>query len=228
MIRCARYQDRPSQADQLHLDLWWHGVNIACDAGSYLYNGPPPWRNGLAKTCVHNTVMVDNADQMSRAGIFLWLDWAQGSIQRFSSSKNGFMAYFQGEHDGYRRLPGPAIHRRSVLRLPEGAWLVYDYLDSTSEHDYCLHWLLPRFSYIWEANKQRLTLQTAVGNYAMQVWSQPIAGETTIVLGDEASTRGWHSIYYGAKEPALSVALQVRARKQCNEILSYAPEHLQD
>ena len=46
MLRAARYADRPSQADQLHLDLWWRGENIVCDAGTYLYNGPSPWTNG--------------------------------------------------------------------------------------------------------------------------------------------------------------------------------------
>jgi hypothetical protein len=55
-MRCAHYRDRPAQADQLHFDLWWRGNNIACDAGSYLYNGEPPWDNSLAVTSVHNTV----------------------------------------------------------------------------------------------------------------------------------------------------------------------------
>lgn len=76
MIRCVDYRDRPSQADQLHLDLWWRGINIACDAGTYLYNGEHPWNNGLTTISVHNTVTVDSKDQMTRASRFLWLDWA--------------------------------------------------------------------------------------------------------------------------------------------------------
>ena len=35
------FKERPGQADQLHVDLWWRGLNIARDAGSYLYFGPP-------------------------------------------------------------------------------------------------------------------------------------------------------------------------------------------
>jgi hypothetical protein len=46
-IRCTDYRARPSHADQLHLDLWWRGQNIACDAGTYLYNGEGIWQNGL-------------------------------------------------------------------------------------------------------------------------------------------------------------------------------------
>jgi hypothetical protein len=79
MIRAGRYARRPFQADQLHMDLWWHGINLARDAGTYLYNGPAPWNNGLAGTAVHNTVTVNQQDQMRRAGRFLWVDWAQAS-----------------------------------------------------------------------------------------------------------------------------------------------------
>jgi asparagine synthase (glutamine-hydrolysing) len=59
IIRCADWapaRSRPSHADQLHVDLWWRGLNIACDAGTYLYSGEGIWRNGLAHTAVHNTV----------------------------------------------------------------------------------------------------------------------------------------------------------------------------
>ncbi len=76
-VRAVKYQDRPAQADQLHVELWWQGINIACDPGTYRYTAPPPWNNGLARTGVHNTVMVDGQEQMIRAGRFLWLDWAQ-------------------------------------------------------------------------------------------------------------------------------------------------------
>ena len=84
LIRAGRYTRRPFQADQLHVDLWWQGINLARDAGTYLYNGPPPWNNGLAGTAVHNTVTVDHHDQMRRAGRFLWVDWAQASGRVYS------------------------------------------------------------------------------------------------------------------------------------------------
>src|SRR5262249_39599855 len=80
-LRCVDYRDRPGQADQLHLDLWWDGVNLARDAGTFLYNGPPPWDNRLAGTPVHNTLVLDGQDQMRRAGRFLWVDWARGRLR---------------------------------------------------------------------------------------------------------------------------------------------------
>jgi hypothetical protein len=80
VIRCTDFTSRPSHADQLHVDLWIHGHNIACDAGTYLYSGEGIWRNGLARTSAHNTVTVDGKDQMSMASRFTWTDWAKGKV----------------------------------------------------------------------------------------------------------------------------------------------------
>src|ERR1019366_1053226 len=145
LVRAGRYTRGPFQADQLHVDLWWHGLNLARDAGTYLYNGEPPWNNGLAGTAVHNTVMVDRRDQMRRAGRFLWLDWAQASGRSFSTSlsKTGSDTpdCFEGEHDGYRRLG--VKHRRMVQCVTEDAWVIVDDLLGAGEHELRLHWLLP-------------------------------------------------------------------------------------
>ena len=50
MVRCAEYRDRPAHADQLHLDLWWRGANIALDSGTYLYNPEPEWYDAFVGT----------------------------------------------------------------------------------------------------------------------------------------------------------------------------------
>ena len=80
-LRTAQFTSRPSHADQLHLDLWWRGLNIARDAGTYLYNAPAPWDNSLTTTLVHNTVTINGRDQMTRAGRFLYLDWVNAYRQ---------------------------------------------------------------------------------------------------------------------------------------------------
>ena len=47
---------------------WLLGIarNVALDAGTYSYNAPQPWANPLAQTAYHNTVTVDDLDQMER------------------------------------------------------------------------------------------------------------------------------------------------------------------
>jgi hypothetical protein len=56
-LRAARLRSRLTHMDQLHLDLWWRGLNVALDAGAYLYNGRPPWDNPLTATG-YNTVSI--------------------------------------------------------------------------------------------------------------------------------------------------------------------------
>ncbi|MBL9122193.1 MAG: alginate lyase family protein [Planctomycetaceae bacterium] len=205
MIRAARYRDRPNQADQLHLDLWWRGINIACDSGAYLYNGTPPWQNALAVTAVHNTVGVDDQDQMTRAGRFLWLDWAQAQGNAIRSPR-GSLELWRGGHTGYRRLDPRLEHHREVLRLGDQHWLVLDALAGDQPHRYRLHWLLADFPHRWDEALGALRLDTPAGPYLVRCGLAEGTPEYSLVTGDAHSTRGWRSRYYGNREPALSLA----------------------
>lgn len=196
MIRCTPHRVRPHHADQLHLDLWWRGLNIACDAGTYLYSGAPPWDNGLMGTAVHNTVTVDGQDQMTRAGRFLWLDWSRGHVLHHEDAR------WEGTHDGYTGVS----HRRRVMRLDGDAWLVVDWIESATVHEYMLHWLLPDFPYAQD--DEQLILHTPAGDYYVHSSATQPAGRSIIRGSDHQ--RGWRSLYYGDKEAALSLALSAR------------------
>jgi Heparinase II/III-like protein/Heparinase II/III N-terminus len=221
MIRAGRYTRRPFQADQLHVDLWWQGINIARDAGTYLYNGPPPWNNGLAGTAVHNTVTIDHRDQMRRAGRFLWVDWAQASGRVYSSRNDGNLDCFEGAHDGYSNLG--IEHRRMVQWLPGAGWIIVDDIQGADEHDVRLHWLaadLPfeisgsLFEVVFAAPQSRIRWNMfagASGNAAVVragklVWS----GTRTMEL-DGTELLGWESRTYGDLRPAVSLVYRTRS-----------------
>jgi hypothetical protein len=228
LVRAGNYTRRPFQADQLHVDLWWHGLNLARDAGTYLYNGGPPWDNGLAGTRVHNTVMVDDHDQMQRAGRFLWLNWAQASGRSFCSTLGGglpqpnaeFLDTFEGEHDGYRRLG--VTHRRLVRCVAENAWVIVDDLLGGGEHELGLHWLLPDlplevtsalpFTAILSAEEERIHWNIFSGSGARTavVRAGKVSGKE-VRNGDKADLLGWKSPTYGELRPAISLLHQVRA-----------------
>ncbi|RPJ38225.1 MAG: hypothetical protein EHM21_17150, partial [Chloroflexi bacterium] len=110
-VRAVRFKSRPSQADQLHIDLWWRGENIALDAGTYRYTAAAPWDNALGQTFVHNTVEVGGQNQMRRAGRFLWLDRAQARLFDTRSFSNDAIA---AQHDGYQHLG--VLHKRSLKK----------------------------------------------------------------------------------------------------------------
>ncbi|MBI5945851.1 MAG: alginate lyase family protein [Chloroflexi bacterium] len=196
VIRCTDFQERPSHADQLHVDLWMGKHNIACDAGTYLYSGEGIWRNGLARTSTHNTVTVDGKDQMTMVSRFTWTNWAKGNV--FEHTDN----LWQGGHDGYK----PVTHKRTVMALDGDRWLVIDELDSNEPHHYSLHWLLNDAPF--EENKNSIHLKYESSVFKIQTGLLNGEGKFSIVRADPNSTRGWRSKYYGHKEPAISAMLE--------------------
>ncbi len=196
IIRCIDFRSRPSHADQLHVDLWWRGHNIACDAGTYLYSGEGIWRNGLAHTAVHNTVTVDHRDQMKMVSRFIWTNWSHGKVLRHEEN------LWQSEHDGYK----PVTHKRTVMALDADRWLVVDHLQDTQPHHYALHWLLNDFPYEQQENLLLLSLDSM--KYKVQVGLLNGKSGFSVVRADSNSTRGWRSRYYGNKEPAISMILE--------------------
>jgi hypothetical protein len=209
VIRCTDFKERPSHADQLHVDLWWRGENIVIDAGTYLYSGDNIWRNGLAHTFAHNTVIVDAKDQMKIVSRFTWVDWAQGKVLQYDEKK------WQGEHDGYTHLPDPAPHKRTVLMLDDDRWLVVDHLNGKQSHHYALHWLFcdGKFGVLQLAAGHKVLLTDSDGKLSesrvsIQMGSLDGDARFSVVRADPKSTRGWRSKYYGQKEPAISAMLE--------------------
>lgn len=221
-LRAVRFHQRPSHADQLHVDLWWRGDNVALDAGTFRYTAPAPWDNSLARTSVHNTVTVNDLDQMQRGGRFLWLDWAQARLLPANSASGALTA----QHDGYRRLG--IFHRRALQLSGRDHWLVTDQLVPWPESplgdareqsfQFRLHWLLPDWP--WSLNETAITLsRPGGGKLNLRLTAAFPEGDlpsTTISLaragialaGDAsvAPIDGWVSPTYNVKIPALSFA----------------------
>jgi asparagine synthase (glutamine-hydrolysing) len=195
-IRCTDFTSRPSHADQLHMDLWMNGHNIAIDAGTYLYSGEGIWRNGLARTSAHNTVTVDGKDQMTMVSRFTWTNWAKGRVLKHTEN------LWQGEHDGYK----PVRHNRTVMALEGDRWLVIDDLTANEPHHYKLHWLLNDVPFTQKENS--LLLKYEASTYKIQTGLLNGEGKFTTLRADPNSTYGWRSRYYAHKEPAISLLLE--------------------
>jgi len=223
VLRCGRVTDRFGQADQLHLDLWWKGLNVAMDGGSFLYNDEPVFHRHFMGTSSHNTVAVDGRDQMLLYRRFKWLYWTDAKLLDWVSGEDGRPMAAKGEHSGYRRLPaGPVVHSRSVSFSPECAWTVEDRLlpERPGPHVYRLHWLLADFPNVVteEGSAREIRLATPAGELSVRF--SAVAGgagslqstEWSVVRGDNGpDPRGWISRYYGERLPAFSVSLTVRS-----------------
>lgn len=211
MTRCATFRHRPGQPDMLHVDVWWRGQNVAIDAGTFSYaDDNSPWQE-LVRTRAHNTVSVDDADQMERFGRFLWFPWLTSTLLHRAHVGSGDDDYWEGEHDGYARRG--VRHRRRIVRLPASAWVVIDLLEASQDHSYRLHWLLPDGSHEWDASTLAVLLRFREGNYAIQVATR---GGTPVGDLQRASPdgAGWRSKYYYSREPAASLSVSTQAATQ--------------
>jgi len=226
-LRAAHFTDRPGHADQLHFDLWWRGLNVAQDAGTYLYNADPPWDNALTHTAVHNTVLVDSQEQMTRAGRFLYLDRAQAEIVAQERAEDGSWERLIAQHDGYQRLG--VTHQRTVTAHQDDRWIVEDQLlpanrsPLSAPRSARLHWLLPDWMYELSHSGLGIRIKSPFGWVSISIrvvvgeHVQPAtcnlqlirAGEVLYGNSPAHPTWGWVSPTYGMKVPALSFSITV-------------------
>jgi hypothetical protein len=214
-LRGVYFRGRPAHADQLHVDLWWDGFNIAQDAGTYSYNANPPWNNSLSSTLVHNTIYVDEEDQMIRAGKFLWLQRAQATWHP-SSNQDRLTA----SHDGY--LKKGILLTRSIEFPAENVFDVHDHIDIEPvemDHLITIHWLLPDWSYkklgktlLLEDKNHRIELFifgifTKTQNTILPVDISLIRAGVSLSGNRTSPVLGWASPTYGLLKPALSYSL---------------------
>jgi hypothetical protein len=215
-LRAARFTNRPGHSDQMHFDLWWRGLNLACDAGTYLYTAPQPWRNAFSGAWCHNTLTVDGYEPMLRAGRFLWLDWSTADLLCRWSSPDGRLDWIEAVRNGFR--PRGINHRRSVLRCEDLYWVVVDYLYGNGEHTVRINWLTPDVE--WRDEEGGLSLKTAVGEAALRMggasFEQAIYRAGAALNGGLAGVNpelcGWRSPTYAVLQPALQIMHEASVR----------------
>ena len=228
IIRADQHKARPAHADQLHIDLWYQGHNITLDPGTFRYNFSPPWDNSLSQTFVHNTISINDKNQMARAGTFLWLDWAQANI--LSEKDNQICA----SHNGYQEEN--IIHRRSLKRLSMDDWQVTDELLPLRPSDikpttYALHWLLPDWEF--ETDNHTITFSAPFGKIIVkiEIHDSPENGILNIIKAGRLvygnnkkhpKIFGWISPTYALKRPATSLLFLLKEKPPITMITSFA------
>jgi hypothetical protein len=124
-VRCGKHSDRPAHADNLHIDIWYKGENVLLDGGTYKYNTDADKLKYFMGTASHNTVMLDNQDQMLKGSRFIWYYWSQ-AISAQLEEKEAYYE-FRGKVSCFRHLSKPIVHERIIRKFkntPE--WEVTD------------------------------------------------------------------------------------------------------
>ena len=199
MMRCHSYRDRPAHADMLHLDLWWKGLNILRDSGSYMYNCQQPWQDYFRSTSAHSTIVIAGTSQMQKLSRFTWLDWTKAKLAMYKSFNGGAVKIMQGEHYGFQKSYN-VIHRRAVLSSSDGFWLIVDDILGEGIYEVGVHWQLGDVDYQTHGNT--VILRTASGPVCLIFLDSFGSGKCECFKGND-KLAGWQSLYYGRREPAL-------------------------
>lgn len=130
-IRCGNHKDRPSHADNLHLDVWKDGVNILRDSGTYKYNTDANTLNYFTGSTSHNTVSVENKNQMLKGSRFIWFYWTQAKYAEWKEENDYFI--FKGGISAFRYINEGIIHHRTIKKQKnKAAWIIEDAIEGTN------------------------------------------------------------------------------------------------
>jgi hypothetical protein len=206
MIRCHTYRDRPTQCDPLQLDLWWRGLNIFRDCGTYHYYCPG--RQDLEyyfKSIVaHNTIEIDGRDPLELVSRFLWFPWPKAmSIQHKAIDQH--IQCFEGVSFAYDRRPWSVRHRRLVLAVAGDSWVVLDELSGRGDHTAVLRWHMLDAPSEVDPAAQTVRLHTNEGPLCISLAadSGPVDEIQVIRARTEpGNVQGIASPYYGEILPA--------------------------
>lgn len=149
-IRCGDHKDRPAQADNLHLDIWYKGNNILRDSGTYKYNTDAEKLKYFMGSLSHNVVMVNGESQMLKGGRFIWYFWSQKLNAGWTETDTEYL--FTGRIKAFEFLNKNAFQNRTIrMSKISPVWIVEDNLQNLDDFS---------MKQIWHPNDEKLSIES--------------------------------------------------------------------
>jgi hypothetical protein len=194
-------------------------VTWIVDPGTYVYAANAKTRDEFRSTAAHNTVTVDDQSQSVASTPFSWRTAAECRLHRFIEL--GDAIFFQGSHDGYKRLKDSVKHTRSVLfvktdarsGLPEYL-VVRDRFTANKRHRYAIRYHLApgcearAGAGLVEARRQNgaeLTIRVICETGVKTVIAARAQANVAAIIDTKVTAKvaeGWVSTCYGHCAPA--------------------------
>ena len=186
-------------ADLLSIQCSVFGEPYLVDPGTYRYTAEAAWRDFFRSTAAHSTVTVDGTGQAIPAGPFAWETRPRARLRRWVSTDT--MDIADADHNGYRRLPDPVVHRRRVLFVKPRYWVVVDDVVGAAVH---------RVELRFQFAPVEVTLHPALwararGHRGQGLFIRPFTTvplKVDVLEGERAPIQGWVSSDYGQRQPA--------------------------
>jgi len=199
-VRCAAYKDRPAQSDNLHLDIWINGKNILRDSGSYLYNTDEQTRNFFMGVEGHNTISINNKNQMLKANRFIWLNWIKKAEAKCEETSGQHI--FSGWFEGFKELGKNIRHHRKIIKYKNTLkWEIKDTISGLENAEIRQYWQInPEFA-------DKIQIKSFDYN------NQPV---------NPVIEKGYYSKYYGIKEKSIRWTF-ITKTKEIKTIITFKP-----
>jgi Heparinase II/III-like protein len=193
-------------ADALSFWLSYGGREFLIDPGTFTYYSSAQWRSYFRGTAAHNTVRIDRQDQSVPGGTFLWRETADCRIDHVEDTDEFIEAV--GSHDGYRRLPDPVIHTRSLRLFKRSRTLaITDHLGCQGPHDIELFFHFSEKCQVRQVGPGSFEASNSNKRLAIRVDSRL---KPELYRGCEKPILGWVSRTFGVKEPCFTLVARAR------------------
>lgn len=190
-IRCGKNIFRPSQADQLHLDIRFDHQPLLFDGGTFAYNADAETTRYFFGTGSHNTISAGGMDQMLKGPRFIWYHWTQFLRADFRVEDD--LIQFNGTIRAFRQSGKYRRHHRYVAICPsKNYWHITDTVTKPQEISMEQYWHVhPDFHTLWN-----ITAHDINGNL-IQPKVEPV----------------FHSPTYGVKIPCERITFSTRSNQ---------------
>lgn len=127
-----------AHADALAMTLTLGKTPICVDRGTLTYVGDE--RDEFRRSFSHNTLEIDGASSVEPRGPFHWARVPSRAKARLFEADRFII--FRGEAIGHVHTTSPSRHRRSILHMRGGCWIVHDQGERSGSRSAISRWQL--------------------------------------------------------------------------------------
>jgi len=199
------FQPGHGHCDTLSYEWSYGGERVVVDSGVDDYYRQDKWRSYYRSTRAHNTIMIDGKEQSE-----IWGNFRVGKrayVFPVRWVKNNHLVFIQGEHDGYRNLPGRVGHKRSAA-LVDGLFLViFDEIMGSGRHlvESFVHFH-PQFI-MTQKTEAKIRLCGAKAKFTIFPFGADISIRTC--RGEKDDLQGWYAPEFGKRFACTVVSLSM-------------------
>lgn len=123
--------------DALSIEVCARGRAFIVDPGTYVYSANLQMRHAFRSTAYHSTVRIEGAEQNTIDVNTPFVIGNEAKPRVLEWQSNSEYDKVVAEHYGYKRLPSPLTHRRTVtFNKQECSWLIDDEFFGSGEHEF--------------------------------------------------------------------------------------------